>query len=250
MKRVKRRREVHAAGEAAADYLRALGANPLEAVPEDELAAWRERRDAEHRAELEAEEAERRGRLEAAAEQKRLKALAEAGVPLKDLRLFAEGGARSTEPLMAAQAFYRSGSVLLALAGAKGVGKTAAASWWAMQPHPGNGVHEPRPVRMLDAHELARIDRFDQEAMCALEMATGLVIDELGGEFLDTKGAFRSLVNGLINKRYANALPTVVTANLTLADFAARYGERLVDRWREIGEFYEFQGESLRGGSR
>jgi DNA replication protein DnaC len=72
------------------------------------------------------------------------------------------------------------------------------------------------------------------------------VIDDLGSEYHDAKGFFQTLLDEIIDVRYAGKLPTVITTNLDAAGFAAWYGERIVDRVREGGRFIACGNASLR----
>jgi DNA replication protein DnaC len=94
---------------------------------------------------------------------------------------------------------------------------------------------------------LTRWNRFDDDAMATLERASALVVDDMGAEYMDDKGAFRSFVDGLMNARYADGLATVLTTNLNGQTFADRYGTRFADRLREAGRFVELRGTSMRG---
>lgn len=62
-----------------------------------------------------------------------------------------------------------------------------------------------------------------------------LVLDELGAERIDNSGIWLSMLDELIGHREANRLRTVITSNLTLAQFAERYGDRVVSRLRGAG---------------
>jgi DNA replication protein DnaC len=73
--------------------------------------------------------------------------------------------------------------------------------------------------------------------MAMLEKASKLVIDDIGTEYSDQKGFVTSFVDGLINERYANLLPTVITTNLRVETFTERYGERVARRVRTVGTF-------------
>ena len=183
-----------------------------------------------------AEEERRAAQLEAGIAERRRARLEEAGIPAKDLALLAD--LRETDALATARAWLAGDRAILVLAGGKGVGKTTAASWIASQ-SPG--------ASFLDAWRLMRVDTYDEATMSRLERCPLLVLDDMGGEYADAKGKLASLVDGLVNARYADMRRTVVTTNLPAAQFKARYGERVADRIREVGVFVELKGESLRG---
>jgi DNA replication protein DnaC len=73
-----------------------------------------------------------------------------------------------------------------------------------------------------------------------------LVLDEMGAEALYDAGAAR--LHALIADRYAHERRTLITTNLNLEAWGARYGARLVDRFRrgDGGKWKEYAGESLR----
>ena len=211
-------------------------------------------------------------------ETRKVDLLASLGVPRKDLSLIIEGNLKPTKAIKAVSSFYSSPRTLLVLSGAKGCGKTLAASWCVVEGCPpsreavaryegqralydlermipGHGLHEPRPPakipgRFIDVARLSRISRYKDEEIGPLESAAILVIDDLGMEFADAKGSFLATLDGLINSRYAEQLRTVITTNLPAQEFKARYGERIADRIREAGSFVGLGGEkSLRSAA-
>jgi DNA replication protein DnaC len=102
------------------------------------------------------------------------------------------------------------------------------------------------PVVWVTAAKLARWERYDQEEMAKLLKVGKLVIDDLGGEYLDKGGFYASLLDELINERQAGSRATILTTNLDAAGFSSRYGERIVDRIREGGRFFACGNASLR----
>lgn len=172
--------------------------------------------------------------------------LVERGCPVKDLERAVSGQLDDTKAVAAAQAALDVGMTLLVLSGTRGCGKTTAAAWWLLQRRKPSEYVRVGPPRFVDASSLARWPRYDDAKMRELERASALVIDDLGVEYDDKNGAFRSFVDGLVNSRYAACLPTCITTNVPAADFRQRYGERIADRIREVGRFVELSGESLR----
>lgn len=152
---------------------------------------------------------------------------------------------------------------MLVLSGAPGCGKTVASALWAtaeirdssmwfyaenrggMQGSNGNAF-KGRPIVWVTAAKLARWERYDEEEMAKLLKVGKLVIDDLGGEYLDKGGFYASLLDELINERQAGSRATILTTNLDAAGFSARYGERIVDRIREGGRFFACGNASLR----
>lgn len=125
---------------------------------------------------------------------------------------------------------------IVVLSGSPGVGKTTAAGAWCVR----------SGGRFTTISELARLDRYDDEKWRAVSRCRALVIDELGNEFLDGKGFLLGAIDALVNDRYAEQLPTVITTNLGVEEFRARYGDRVADRIREAGRFVVIAGESMR----
>lgn len=202
---------------------------------DEQIAAQRE---AERLEEVERDKHRRRSRL------------VDLGLPPKDLELVLGGTAymSETQAMGEAQALLESGKVILVLSGERGCGKTTAASWWVAQAHKGGSQYLVSTRAMFrDASKLARQSRYDDKGMQDLERAEALVIDDLGIEYDDKSGATRSFFDALINSRYANMLPTVITTNLNGQQFKARYGERVADRIREAGKFVELSDKSMRG---
>ena len=137
---------------------------------------------------------------------------------------------------------------LLALSGGAGCGKTIAAAWWLGE------MFDPEPwttqsrVRFLSASGLEQLSRYDREEMQDIRRCPALVIDDLGTEYLDRKGQFVSLLDGLLDYRYADERDTIITTNLTAKEFRESYGERIADRIREWGSFVSVNEPSLRRG--
>jgi DNA replication protein DnaC len=221
------------------------------------IAWWAELSDIErarYQAQLAAHEsdarmAEERQLQQAAtsARQERLVVVERRGVPAKDRERIVDGRLESTPALDAARSFLKDldkerDKRILVLAGPPGVGKSVAAAWLI--------AACDRPALFIDQSRLVRRSRYSNEDMRPLEDVTLLAIDDLGSEYLDEKGSFVATLDGLINARYAEELPTVFTTNLASTRFVQRYGERIADRIREVGRFVELKGPSLRGGAR
>lgn len=167
--------------------------------------------------------------------------LVDAGVPVDLVDLVFGGKLRMDEgPVKVAQT---TNNRIVVLAGQVGLGKTCAAAVWLCR-------EVPYGTRRLwvSAPRLARWERYDDEAMDRLLLASRLVIDELGVEFADTKGNFQAVLDEVVSTRFSNRRPTLITTNLNAEDFKARYGERIADRIREDGDFHGFTGKSLRQG--
>ena len=181
-------------------------------------------------------------------EQKRRQQWAAWGVPSKDIPRIVDKNFERTRALAEISAFEEQRFALLVLSGPVGCGKTTAAAQWLTRARRRATFVKLEPRMFLPVAQCARLNRFDDNAMVLVERARALVLDDLGAEYLDDKGAFTSLLDSIIDARYRHLLPTVITTNLRAAEFKARYGERTIDRLRERGEFIELKGASLRGG--
>lgn len=130
---------------------------------------------------------------------------------------------------------------ILVLSGPPGCGKTTAAAYRAVS---SRGL-VPAFVR---ASTFARASRFGDERKAWLD-ASALVLDDLGAEYADAKGSFQTDLDELVDAFYGSRATLIITTNVTHADFSARYGERIVDRLRECGKWFEIRGKSLRRAS-
>lgn len=132
----------------------------------------------------------------------------------------------------------------LILSGEVGCGKTYAAMAFYIEK--GYGI-------FIDATELYGLydmryksEKFDE--LCGSRIMTSrvLIIDDLGAE-PDNNQGYYAFLDMLINKRYADMLTTLITTNLNKKDFKARYPDRIYDRIREWGNFFETPEKSRRG---
>ena len=123
------------------------------------------------------------------------------------------------------------------LAGGVGCGKTTAAAWWAHR----------RASRALFVRSstFARASRYSAQRDEWME-AQGLVLDDLGTEYTDEKGALVGDLEELIDIFYADRKPLLITTNLAPASFTARYGDRITDRLRQHGRWLGVVGASMR----
>lgn len=120
----------------------------------------------------------------------------------------------------------------LILSGPSGSWKSTAAAWAVATVGPvvGGG-------RWLWSAEIGK-DR--GEHMRRAAGARLMVLDDMGYEFKDEKGWMDGLLDELVNRRYEAQAPTLVTTNLALPDFQARYGgdsktpSRLYRRLRDM----------------
>lgn len=206
----------------------------FETISDDEQAAWRLRR--------EAEVARERARgAKTAALERRAGALIAAGFPRRaiDEALTADETAKSIALMRSWDPDKR---CIVVLSGTNGVGKTVAAAWWAMR--------APIAPMFVRASTFARAPRYgsdDAVTKARWISAPALVLDELGAEFLDGIGSLKVDIDELVDTFYGDGRPLVITTNMPSAVFAERLGERVVDRIRECGVFFEDDGPSRRG---
>lgn len=207
-------------------------------------------RDPARQAEMQRREEQRKAEDAKNLRAARAKAIADSGIPV----VFAEILANGIDPTQAKTEADATGTGIVVLSGAPGCGKTVAACSWVREPlmrddaFGGAGVPSLRiasPLFVTSAR-LSRWDRYDVREMDRLLRAPRLVIDDVGAEFSDAKGNFNAIIDELIADRAANRRPMILTTNLDGAAFKARYGERIADRIREVGNFVSLDGGSLR----
>jgi DNA replication protein DnaC len=170
--------------------------------------------------------------------------LSSAGVPSEVARV-AQSDPAMTDSIESLRGALNDGATIVVLSGGVGVGKSVAAAWWlcrALASHDGRAW-----MRWVNAHHLARMASFDGHAtLDDVENVDFLVLDDLGIEYLDGKGWLSSALDSIFYQRHGNRRLTVVTTNLGVRAFSARYGERVADRLRESGTFIEVSGASMR----
>lgn len=171
-------------------------------------------------------------------------------LPTRDIEIIRSGAICESQAIDA----LRGEATILVLSGAPGCGKTLAASVWihgliADDANWDIGSTPPKLMRkaaFVSAPKLSRWKKYDDEAMERILRAHRVAIDDLGLEYLDAKGSYQSLLDELINERYAHKRPTLLTTNLPASEFKERYGERIADRIREAGRFVELDNQSFR----
>ena len=133
----------------------------------------------------------------------------------------------------------------LVLSADKGVGKSTAAGWWlrktAAEAQPSTNAFR----RWWPAAEIAAMDFYgdDFKRLCDCH---SLVLDDLGAEYSDAKGAFQSKLDRVMDARYREYRRTIVTTNLSVKGFVERYDTRIYDRMREGGVWQGISGASMR----
>jgi DNA replication protein DnaC len=107
---------------------------------------------------------------------------------------------------------------------------------------------DKRNIKVIDASFFTEIQfcSFEEKdkAMLIAKEADVLCIDDLGMETQNEKNS--GLIEIIINERYNNERTTFITTNLSLEEFKKRYSERIIDRLREWGIFFECKLKSYR----
>jgi DNA replication protein DnaC len=143
------------------------------------------------------------------------------------------------------------GAPFIVLSGRPGVGKTCLASA-AFLTRTGEAVHG-LPIEynaMMDVY-LGMIDASGDNVALAVRAASRvpvLLLDDLGNTFVsgaETPGRQRWLFE-VINYRYNQGMPSIVTTNLSADGLYRQFDEKLIDRLLERAAFVVMEGASLR----
>lgn len=226
------------------------------------LEAWQQTPDgqAEMRAEAERErQAEQQEREEARRrERKRLEA---AGIPRRVRDLLEGGNLTASQALTRAKQWREqqradSSRWCLVLSADKGAGKTVAAGWWMAESDPSCPSFWDRKrgedvvlSAWWTAPQLCRVNAYGPEFDALCSHPGPIVLDDLGSEYSDKAGFMQVMIDSLVDARYSEYRPLLITTNLTAKSFRERYGERVTDRLREGGAFFEFREKSMRGAA-
>ena len=124
------------------------------------------------------------------------------------------------------------GQTIAVLSGNPGCGKTVAACVYALA--------RASAGHFACAGEFAASSHYGDDRKRWLAAGV-LVVDDIGAERGECDWDL------LVNKFYGDKRILIMTTNLDAAAFRKRYGERIVDRLRECGQWLAVQGESLRG---
>jgi DNA replication protein DnaC len=146
-------------------------------------------------------------------------------------------GPTETKALTAVRSMHRLDRTFALLTGDTGVGKTVAAVC-GMALRLMDARREELPCLLVRAVEGARLGLYDAEdkkLARQMHVAGLLVLDDLGAEFMSEGGVWRSVLDEVIDARYGDMMPTIITTNLDTPQFRARYGERIADRIRHAG---------------
>lgn len=162
------------------------------------------------------------------------------GVPELHLRHIYDHEPIECDSLERVREFLGSDMTLLVLSGGVGTRKSGSACYGLVM----------RAGRYVTADDLSGLAAArDEDGVVSyrqIKKAGLLVIDDLGGEYVDDKGWFVRALNAVIDARYSACLKTILTTNLTAEQFKATYGERIADRIRETGRWRDIGGQSVR----
>lgn len=167
----------------------------------------------------------------------------------EDKRRVLHGGLLPTHALHVVRAWHerfkgqRRGEHLpiLALLGKTGRGKTVAGAWLLTEE---GGLYTTAPELIMRMQAAPR-DARDRDWCQAALAARVLIVDDLGTEDLDD--AARSALYRVVNQRQSCEQGfCLLTGNLAIPEFRARYGERTARRIDHAGRFVETLGDDLR----
>lgn len=201
-------------------------------------------------AEIDAE----RERAAKAARSMALSALDERGLPFRKGQevLQAMGAGLIATPTVQALDGFESG--ICVISGNVGCGKSFGAIAWLMV--------DRMPVsriRFAKASWFARTSRYNKDfqlndtpvdKFTLLAQPHKLVIDDLGVEYADSKSSFLVDFDEMLDMRWESGKATVITTNMDAKQFRERYQERITDRIRDCGGWFDVGRPSLRGGSK
>ena len=102
-------------------------------------------------------------------------------------------------------------------------------------------------LRIIPAVDVVALAK-DEDSFKRMCKELVLIIDDLGTEPATAKvyGTEQTPIAEVINYRYDKMLTTIITTNLNDDAIAKRYGERTIDRLREMCERLTFTGASYR----
>jgi len=233
-----------------------MATNQFEAAAQNAIELSRSR----SRAEIDEFEAEAERQAHAA----RIGAMSRFGVP-KRIRGMIPDGISDTRAIKRVVEWHGEqqrdeSNWCLVLSAQPGTGKSTAAGVWlwlrtagvvgfnacerVTRPDLGTSANAQR---WFSASEIAAASGFDGsvDSLCAMR---ALVFDDLGTEYTDRRGYVKTRLDVIIDSRYREFRPTLITTNLNVGSFRERYGERVADRLREGGAWFEFQAGSMRSG--
>lgn len=81
--------------------------------------------------------------------------------------------------------------------------------------------------------------RGEQRPMDALYTAGCVILDDIGTA--DQNDKWKAMISGLVDKRYAAELPTMMTSNMSRIQLEVSYGQRFGSRIAEIADYHELE---------
>jgi DNA replication protein DnaC len=151
---------------------------------------------------------------------------------------------RTWEALQRVKLWLRVPSKTIVLIGDPGHGKTVAAAYAAWK-----CLYQEHGVRYVKEGQLAM---WSQHVSCEPQMAdlrraALVIVDEIGTATPRTAESAIAALTDLVDTRIGGRKRTVVCGNVPSVDvLVARYGVRLADRLRAVGQVHEFRGPSRR----
>lgn len=140
--------------------------------------------------------------------------------------------------LALARRWVRAKRNILVISGPPGVGKTVAACAIALAAQRERWSF----IRSTAFAASSRYERKERESI----LGGALLLDDLGAEYLDDKGSLMTDLDELVDVYYASARPLVITTNIPVQDFEARYQSlRMVSRLREAALWLEAGPEAV-----
>lgn len=163
----------------------------------------------------------------------RIKKLRRWGAPKIAAELVANEGVDENAAVRAVQ----SGKLLYILAGNPGCGKTVAAV---------SRLEDRETGLFVRAAELVELGSHfsDRDLLSKYRRCGVLVVDDLGVEYRSEQMICR--LDELIDSRASSGLPTIITTNMTAAEFRIRYQERIWSRIHQFGDYVELDDPDLR----
>ncbi len=139
-------------------------------------------------------------------------------------------GPERTAAVEAARAMYQSRTALAVFSGRPGTGKTLAAATWLLHAPVEYSRRNIAPRKFVTAADFVALSNFDREQFGQVAKAAYLVLDDMGQEYTDKRAYSSQRIEDLIARRHADALPTIITTNLTVQQICKVYGERVASR--------------------
>lgn len=200
--------------------------------------AWDSFDDPENQKRVAARAAEESERSKTNEYKARLKKLRRWGVPKKVAKPIASDSVNETFAVRSVRGSEeRPQNLLMVLAGNPGSGKTTAAC---------TRIEERGTGFLVRAAELVEMGTHfsDRDLLSKYRRCGVLVIDDLGLEYRDEHMLCR--LDGLIDSRTSDGLPTIITTNMAGPVFERRYEARIWSRIHQFGDYIELDDPDLR----